>query len=214
MAIPFFLKGIIIGVSIAAPIGPIGILCIKRSLTRGYSAGFATGLGAALADLLYAIVAGFGLTAVSSFLISQQTLLYSIGSIVLIALGVKTLTSPAIAHPLTVKGKSFVSTMLETMILTLTNPFTIIAFIAAFATIGFTEETHNYRAALMLCTGVFLGSTLWFTLLSSAVSFFRSKCTPGAIRRINTISGIFLVVTGIFLMLSIFLSSRLLRIYK
>lgn len=206
MDIPIFFKGIIIGISIAAPVGPIGILCIKRSLTRGYAAGFATGLGAALADLMYAIVAGFGLTAVSSFLIKQQPLLYFIGGLVLTALGIKTLFSPPITQPLTIKGKSFLSTTLETMILTLTNPFTILAFVAAFAGIGLGVEDHNYKSALLLCLGVFLGSALWFTALSTTMAFFRSKCNPFVIARINTISGFFLVGAGIALILNLFIS--------
>ncbi len=210
MDIPIFFKGIIIGISIAAPVGPIGILCIKRSLTRGYAAGFATGLGAALADLIYAIIAGFGLTAVSSFLIKQQPFLYFIGGLVLTALGFKTLASPSIIQPLTTKGKSFISTTLETMILTLTNPFTILAFVAAFAGIGLGAESHDYSSALLLCLGVFLGSALWFIALSTTIAFFRSKCSPSVIARINTISGFFLIGAGIALILNLFIS----RLYQ
>lgn len=208
MNLPLFFKGIIIGVSIAAPIGPIGILCIKRSLTRGYSAGFATGLGAALADLIYAIVAGFGLTAISSFLMKHQPILYVIGGLVLMALGVKTLFSSPIAHPLMLKTKSFAFTTIETMILTLTNPLTILAFIAAFASVGLGAQASTNTEILTLCLGVFLGSTLWFTCLSTAIAFFRSKCSPSLIARINVISGLFLFIAGIVLILNYFISKQ------
>src|SRR3990172_8990998 len=139
-AAPFmniFLKGLLLGFSIAAPVGPIGVLCIRRTLAEGRTAGFASGLGAATADALYGSIAGFGLTIVSSFLIDQSHWLQLAGGIFLLYLGIKTFLAKSketieTGSPLE-KSRGIIGNYASTFLLTLTNPLTILSFIAIFA---------------------------------------------------------------------------------
>src|SRR5258705_10037607 len=121
----FFLRGIAIGFSIAAPVGPIGVLCIRRTLTQGRLCGFASGLGAATADAVYGCIAGFGLTAVSNLLVSQQTWLRLIGGLFLCCLGVKTFFAKLAENGAVTGASGMISAYLSTLVLTLTNPMTI-----------------------------------------------------------------------------------------
>src|SRR5262249_25510452 len=125
-----FLKGCIIGFSIAAPVGPIGVLCINRTLKAGLLAGLLSGLGAALADAFYGCIAGFGFVVVSNFLLSQQTLIRILGGLFLIYLGLKTFISKPINKSLQDKANTLWQDFISTFFLTLTNPATILAFLA------------------------------------------------------------------------------------
>ena len=140
MDISLFLRGLVIGFSIAAPVGPIGILCIRRTLADGRASGFLSGLGAATADALYGCVAGFGLTVVSAFLVDQRTWIQLIGGVFLLALGVRTLRSrPAERAAQASAGRGLAGSYLSTLLLTLTNPMTIISFAGIFAALGVAE---------------------------------------------------------------------------
>jgi threonine/homoserine/homoserine lactone efflux protein len=198
MYISLFLKGLLTGISIAAPVGPIGLLCIRRSLIHGRSAGLATGLGAAIADGIYSIIAGFGLTAVSSFLVTQKFLLRLGGGIFLSYLGIRSLYAQPHTREIPVSNKSFFVLLIETIFLTLANPLTIVAFTAAFTLLGIANShaPKDYFAASCISLGVFLGSTLWFVSLSLIMSLFRNKCTPESFMWINRISGILLITFG------------------
>jgi len=195
MTIPTFIKGFMIGVSMAAPVGPISILTIRRSLTRGHHAGLATALGVALADGFYAMVAAFGLTALSTFLFSARSYLYLIGGALLIYLGARTYNTAPLSLNKPLKGAGFFTTALQTMLLTLTNPMTILTFLAAFAAIGF-EGQHNFKDAFLLCFGVFCGSGFWFIGLSTVIAHFRHRVTPFVFMLINKISGALLMIFG------------------
>lgn len=186
----------------AAPVGPIAILTIRRSLTKGHYHGIATALGVALADGLYAAVAAFGLTAVSAFLITYRSFLYIVGGLLLIFLGYKAYTSKPVVLQKPLDGESFFSTMIQTMLLTLTNPMTILTFLAAFAAVGFEGTQHDMHQALLLCLGVFCGSGLWFISLSSLVSHFRTRITPFVFMLINKISGACLMGFGVLFILT------------
>ncbi len=192
-----FLKGLLIGISMAAPIGPISVLCIRRSLTRGHHAGIATALGVALADGFYAMIAAFGLTAISSFLIHNKLYLDLFGGVILIALGIKAYNASPITLAQPIRSSGFFSTLIQTTLLTLANPMTIITFVAAFAAVGF-QGKHDFHDALLICLGVFCGSGLWFIALSSIVSHFRHKVTPAILTFINKLSGFFLIVFGAY----------------
>lgn len=188
MDIRFLVKGLIIGFSIAAPVGPIGILCIRRSLSDGHWVGFFTGLGAASADAFYGFIAGFGLTIISNILVSQQIILKLIGGLFLCYLGLKTaLAKPAqdAANP---SGK-VVSAYASTFFLTVTNPMTILSFVAIFAGLGL-GSSNNYGDAGILVLGVFLGSALWWLILVSGVSLFRDKISADTLQWVNRMSGI------------------------
>jgi threonine/homoserine/homoserine lactone efflux protein len=189
-----FLRGIVIGLSIAAPVGPIGVLCIRRTLAQGRSYGLVSGLGAATADAVYGCIAGFGLTLMSSFLVERQLWLRLIGGAFLCYLGVKTLLTKPAEEAAEAKGTGLLGTYGSTFFLTLTNPMTILSFAAIFAGLGVAETGGNYASAVILVLGVFAGSALWWLLLSGGVGLFRTKFTPQALVWVNRVSG--LVVVG------------------
>jgi threonine/homoserine/homoserine lactone efflux protein len=192
-----FITGLIIGITMAAPIGPISLLAIRRSLTRGHHAGIATALGVALADGFYAIIAAFGITAISSFLLHNRGYLDLFGGTILLLLGLKAFKAEPITAAAAIKSRGFISTLIQTALLTLANPMTIITFVAAFAAVGF-QGRHEWREGLMLSFGVFCGSALWFIGLSTLVSSFRTRITPTVLTIINKISGIFLMAFGAY----------------
>jgi threonine/homoserine/homoserine lactone efflux protein len=194
---PYLLvKGIVLGFAIAAPVGPIGLLCIRRTLAHGRLVGLLTGLGAASADAVYAAVAAFGLTSISQFLIGQQLLVRLIGGIFLCALGVRTFfTEPP--SGLTDTGRTgLTGAFTSTFFLTLTNPLTILSFAAVFSGLGVSAQDEGYLAAGVIVAGVFLGSTLWWLLLSGGVSLFRSRFDRAAMRWVNRGAGLALFLIG------------------
>lgn len=194
----FFIKGLLIGFSIAAPVGPIGVLCIRRTLARGRLSGFVSGLGAATADAFYGLIAGFGLTIVSHFLISQQSLLKLVGGFFLLYIGFTTLRSIPSEKAASVKGKGEVGDYLSTLGLTITNPLTILSFVAIFAGLGIGNMKSNYLTSSILVLGVFIGSALWWFLLSGGIGFFRKNFTTRSLRIVNIISGIIIFGFGAF----------------
>lgn len=191
---PIFLKGFGVGFTVAAIIGPIGIMCIRRTLAEGPAVGFAIGLGAALADAVYGLIAGFGLTFIANFLISQQTLLQFFGGLFLMYLGAHTFFAHP-THAAHVSGTGLIGTAFSTFLLTLTNPVTIISFAAIFAGLGI--EPTNYAAGIKLVSGVFCGSALWFGLLTTGLSFFRHRVTPHGLSLINKIAGAIIMGFGV-----------------
>jgi threonine/homoserine/homoserine lactone efflux protein len=197
MDIPFFLRGLMIGFSIAVPVGPIGILCIRRTLSDGRFIGLLSGLGAATADAIYGCIAGFGLTFVSGLLTSQVVWFRVIGGLFLCYLGIKTLLAKPSETAATARGQGWLGAYLSTLFLTLTNPATILSFIAVFAGLGLATAGGDYRASALLVSGVFIGSALWWLLLSSGVGLFRSRITPNRLKWLNRISGSILLGFGI-----------------
>lgn len=199
----YLIKGFIIGFSIAAPVGPIGVLTIKRTLTEGRISGFVTGMGAAFADTAYGAVAGFGLIAISSFLISQEFAIKLIGGLFLFYLGVKSFLSKPATKEATVASKGLLNNFISTFFLTLTNPSTILSFIAIFAGLGLASTTADYFSSMAIVFGVFMGSALWWYILSSIVSFFRHKITSERLVWVNRLSGLVLGSFGLYALYSI-----------
>jgi len=191
------LKGLLIGLSIAAPVGPIGVLCIKRNLGHGMAAGLATGLGAATADGFYGAVAGFGLATISGFLMAQQAPLRLVGGVVLLWLGAASFRERPAKEKQVKEGRSLLADYATTVFLTLTNPSTIISFAAVFASVGLAETAGSYGKAASFVAEVFTGSALWWVFLSAAVSLARARVTPGAVRWINRASGLVLIGFGV-----------------
>jgi len=191
------LKGLAIGFCIAAPVGPIGVLCIRRSLSEGRQVGLATGLGAATADAIYGCVAAFGLTAVSSALVGHRSWLGLSGGLFLCYLGGRTFMSGPAARVAESAGRGLLAAYLTTFFLTLTNPMTILSFVAVFAGFGL-GSSPNYLAAGVLVTGVFIGSALWWLLLSGGVGLFQSRVGSGWMRVINRSSGCIIFAFGIY----------------
>lgn len=195
MGLQILLKGSLIGFSIAAPVGPIGLLCIQRTLAQGWACGLASGLGAATADGIYGCVAGFGLTFLSGFLVDQQTWLALVGGLFLCFLGLKTLLSRPAERAASTRGRA--GAYLSTFALTLTNPVTILSFTAVFAGLGMPGGSRDYLSAGLLVLGVFLGSALWWLTLSGGVALFRSKIHSGVVLWVNRISGVIITLLGL-----------------
>ena len=197
MVSPLFLQGLIIGFSIAAPVGPIGILCIRRTLAEGRASGFLSGLGAATADALYGCVAGFGLTVISAFFVDQRFWIQLTGGIFLLALGIKTLRSIPSEHGDAASGRGLVASYVSTFFLTITNPMTILSFTGIFAALGVADTGGDLSAAGLLVLGVFSGSAAWWLILSGGVGLMRERLTSRMLGWTNRLSGIVLLVFGV-----------------
>jgi threonine/homoserine/homoserine lactone efflux protein len=192
-----FLNGLVIGFCIAAPVGPIGVLCIRRSIAHGTMSGLSSGLGAATADAAYGSVAAFGLTAVSGFLARQQFMLGLVGGGFLCFLGIRTFLSPPARDVAPSRGGGLASAYGSTLLLTLANPATILSFAAVFAGLGL-GAAADYGSAVRTVLGVFLGSAAWWLILSGSVGAMRSRMKDVWMRTINRVSGAVLVAFGIY----------------
>ena len=197
MNLSLFVRGLLIGFSIAAPVGPIGVLCIRRTLADGRLAGLLTGLGAATADVLYGCIAGIGLTMVSDMLVDQQVWIRLIGGCFLCYLGLKTLVAFPAEHAAPAAGPRLLQAYTSTLVLTLTNPMTILSFAATFAGLGAGGAGSDYRSALMVVLGVFLSSALWWLMLTGGAGLLRTMVTPNALRWVNRVSGLFILGFGL-----------------
>ena len=213
MGIELFWQGLIFGLAIAAPVGPIGVLTIRRTLVGGLLFGLLSGLGAATADAIYGAIAALGLTAVSDFLVQQQTWLRLIGGLFLLYLGIKTIRSKPVNSeqdmvneeplpsgklhhsPFTSHHSQFehLRAYTSTLFLTLSNPVTILSFTAVFAGFGLGSRASGTGAGIALVVGVFLGSALWWLILTGMVTAVRGKLNDRAFRLINIASGLILV---------------------
>ncbi|HEX3049030.1 MAG TPA: LysE family transporter [Aggregatilineaceae bacterium] len=200
MALEFLIKGLVIGFSIAAPVGPIGVLCIRRTLAQGRWFGLVSGLGAASADAIYGSIAGFGLTVISQFLVDQQTAFRLIGGLFLCYLGLRTFRAHPVDHAAEARDSGLCGAYFSTLGLTLTNPVTILSFAAIFAGLGIID---SHFSALILVLGVFLGSASWWLLLSGLVSMFRVAFDPARLFLLNRLSGLILVIFGVLALVSI-----------
>jgi threonine/homoserine/homoserine lactone efflux protein len=199
-----FVRGLAIGFGIAAPVGPIGVLCIRRTLADGRAVGFAAGLGAATADALYGAVAAFGLTLVSRALIGQRVWLQAVGGVFLCYLGVRTwMAAPATAAAETRRGPGLATAWATTFALTVTNPTTILSFAAIFAGLGLGAGAGGYGSASIMVLGVFLGSAFWWLLLSSGVGFLRSSITSAHLRWVNRGAAVIITAFGLVALVSL-----------
>jgi threonine/homoserine/homoserine lactone efflux protein len=196
--ISLILKGFAIGFAVAAPVGPIGILCINRAVNDGFKMGFVTGCGAAIADGLYGAVAAFGLTFVSSFLIDYKHWIRIIGGIFLVLMGIRTmLKRPAQVTHILAPRKSFYRAFFTTFFLTLTNPMTILAFLAIFAGVGIGNMQRTYFETSLLVLAVTLGSLAWWVVLTGTMSLMRHKIELKTLKWINRFSGLTIVGFGL-----------------
>ena len=203
MHFDLFMRGLVIGFAIAAPVGPIGMLVIRRTLAEGRMLGLLTGLGAAVADALYGCVGAFGLTFISSFLMGYAVWTKLIGGAFLCYLGIRTFRSKATEESMGVSKVRYASAFLTTLLLTLTNPATILSFMAVFAGLGLGAKAGDYGAAGIVVAGVFAGSAIWWLLLSGSVALVRHKLRPDTMKWINYGSGAFLSAFGLYALVSL-----------
>ena len=211
MDIPVFFKGLLIGFSIAAPVGPIGVLCIQRTLAGGRLLGLVSGFGAASADAVYGFFAAFGLTCISNVLVQQQFWFRLLGGGFLCYLGVKTLLAKpaekAADDQQQKKSRSVGTAYGSVFVLTLTNPMTMLSFAAIFAGLGIGSEAGHYGAAGLMVLGVFSGSMTWWGILSSLTGLFYRKLNQRKLAWINMLSGVIIVAFGLLALGSLLYST-------
>lgn len=201
MELPVLVRGLLIGVSIAAPVGPIGVLCIRRTLNEGRLIGLATGLGAASADAIYGLIAGFGLSLIN-LLLGQSSIIRLVGGLFLCYLGIQTLLSRPSEQAAQAKGAKLLGAYSSTLVLTLTNPMTILSFIGIFAGLGISTE-KDVTSTLLLVLGVFLGSAAWWVGITSLIARIRDRLETQHLRWINIGSGLIIVAFGFLALVSL-----------
>jgi threonine/homoserine/homoserine lactone efflux protein len=201
--ITVFFKALLVGFFIAAPVGPIAILCIRRTLEGGRFAGLFTGLGASVGDAFFGLIAGFGLNIVEDFMLDHRTLLKIIGSIVLLYLGINNILKARTNSVVVVSSGTLCYYFLSTLVLVITNPITILAFITLFAGLGL-HSGVSYVDAMALVSGVFFGSMFWWFTLSELALLLVGKIKPRYFELVNRAAGILLIAFSIVLVGSVF----------
>jgi threonine/homoserine/homoserine lactone efflux protein len=190
-------RGALLGFSIAAPVGPIGVLCIRRTLADGRLMGLATGLGAAAADGVYGALAALGLTAVTGALVGASTIVRLIGGVLLLVMAWRVWTAPAPERAANVSASGLLGAFGSTFLLTISNPMTILSFLAVFAGLGIGSTHGRPLAGLLLVLGVIVGSAAWWFLLSAIVSLLRAKFDSRAMRWVNRVSAGVIAAFGV-----------------
>lgn len=205
MAAPFF-QAFIAGVALAAPVGPVGLLCIRRTLSKGMVSGLVSGLGAAVADAIYASIAAYSVTIISATLARYTGVLELVGGTILFLIGAHAIYSHKTIEPRNSKApKNHIEAFVSTLFLTLTNPATIIGFAALFSAMGLKDEEGSRHGAMILVSGVFAGSAFWWLILSTVMHFIRHLLSDQGQRWINLISGSVLALLGICVIILWFL---------
>jgi threonine/homoserine/homoserine lactone efflux protein len=200
----FLWKGVVVGLIIAVPAGPVGVLCIRRTIFNGRLAGFVSGIGAATADAIFGIIAGFGLTFVSDLLLDFQEWLRIGGAGFLLFVGVSAFMADPLAGTQSQRDpETLLADFASTFALTLTNPITILAFLAIFAGIGFTGQDATLVGAAFLVLGVWLGSLLWWAALALGAGMLRHSFRRNHLVWINRGSGGILMLSGMGLLGSV-----------
>jgi threonine/homoserine/homoserine lactone efflux protein len=198
-----FVEGIVVGFLMSTPVGPIAVLCIQRTLNQGKIHGIVSGLGAATADAIYSFIAVFGLTVISNFLSREQIWLRLGGGIFLCYMGLRVFRTKPVQRVASGNDISYMSNYVSAFFLTLANPATFLAFAAIFAGLGLASTTRHYVSAGLLIAGVFIGSGLWWCILSGATGIFLKKLGYGKLALPNKISGIIITAFGLFILLSL-----------
>jgi len=197
----FFLKGVAAGFVVAAPVGPVAVMCVRRTLVRGVKSGYATGLGAPLADTIYGVIAAYGISFLAALLFENEFWFRLIGGLVLCAMAVKTL----FAGPAEMRAPSsngLLGDFLSALVVTGTNPITMVAFGVVFTTIGVATAGEKFEWAEALIAGVFVGSALWWATLTGIAALFRAALSGSGLRWINRISAGVILLCGVLILIS------------
>ena len=205
MLVSYFARGFIIGLSVAAPVGPIGVLCIRRTLAQGRLTGFVSGLGAATADACYSAIAAFGLAVIATALVRHQDAIRLVGGLFLCYLGLRFMLSRATSETISVSRNGLPGVYTSTLLLTLANPTTILSFAAIFAGFGVALTHGRGAASLLLVAGVFLGSGAWWLALSVGVGLLRDKLASGLLAWVNRLAGAVIGAFGLAALASVLL---------
>ena len=196
MLVSVFVKGLIAGFLIAAPVGPINVMCVRRTIVHGRLVGIVSGLGAAAADTFFGAIAAFGLTFIHDFLMREKFWFGIVGGALLAIIGVRTLFAKA---PRQKKDDdetdpaNLLGDFTSTGFLTLTNPVTVLSFLAVFSAFGVQSVEHSLADSWLLLLGVFLGSSLWWLLLTTTVGLLRDRFNHEGLRWANRIAGVLIL---------------------
>ncbi|MGH9399558.1 MAG: LysE family translocator [Thermoanaerobaculia bacterium] len=190
-------KGLVVGFLLAAPVGPIAVLCVHRTLSQSRLTGFLSGLGAAAADAIYGCIAALGLTLISTLLIEHRNWLQVVGGGFLCIVGVRTFFSKAVERQGAPRWPGLVGAFFSALSLTLTNPMTFLAFAAIFASVGLGSVRDSRIDIGALVAGVFLGSALWWTILIAGAHAFRSRMTMERLGKLNRVAGVIVFGVGL-----------------
>ncbi|MFA4877278.1 MAG: LysE family transporter [Methanoregula sp.] len=191
-----FTQGIIIGLTLAVPVGPISLICIQRAVEGGRLHGIVSGIGVATADCLYAAVVFLGLTMISGVILAQQSLFRSIAGIVLLVVGIKVFLSRPPEAKVRPEQESYLKDYLTTVAIGIANPLTIIFFIAILPAFGVVFQGASHILAAEFVLGVFCGSVLWWIILCGTIGSIRSRLSVDNLKLINRVSGIMIVCIG------------------
>lgn len=192
------LKCVIIGFLLAAPVGPVNLICIRYTLSEGRITGLIAGLGAALADVIYGAAAAAGISFLTDFIRQYDLVFRWAGGLFILFLGFRTFrAAPQNNSAAKRSRRNRYSLFAGVFLLTLTNPVTIFTFIAIFSSFGIAAMVTDFFTTALAALGVFIGSLLWWLTLTSLVCFFRSKVTFQTLKRINQIAGVIIICIGI-----------------
>lgn len=196
-----FVKGLIVGFCLAAPVGPIAAICVQRTIAKRFLSGLVSGMGAAVADALYGAVAAFGATIISEFLITEREWLQRIGGGILILLGLRLLFFTKLEERKNgAQNGGLVGDFMSTFVLTLTNPMTFVAFAAIFTTMGIGAVRGHSILTAELVGGVFAGSALWWVILCGGAYLVRHHFDFKKLTTINRATGVFVIAVGLLYM--------------
>lgn len=210
-AIEILLKGIILGLVVSMPPGPIGIVLINRTIKRGLLSGFVSGLGLATADTLLAVLAGLGFTVIISFIKEERFIITIIAGLVVIGVGLKVfLSNPVKDMRNRYKSeKSLWRDFYSVFVLSISNPYTIFIFVAFFSGVHVNGNVRPELVPFFLIPGVLVGTISWWFFLSYFFSRFKKNIRLRAIVRINKVAGIVIIVIGVLVLLSVFTPLKL-----
>lgn len=199
MLFQILIEGLLIGILASIPLGPIGVLCVQRTLSRGRISGFVSGAGAAMSDLIYAALAVFSLSFIVGFVEEKILYIQIIGVIILVFMGLRIyLTNPAVQLRKQNGAKTkLLQDFLSTFMFTIANPLVIFFFVTLFAAFGVAEHTTNIFSQIALILGVYLGACSWWFFLTSIVNLFRAKINLRRLWLINKIAGAAIILLGV-----------------
>lgn len=193
-------KGILIGVIVSAPLGPVGVLCIQRTLNKGRWYGFVTGLGASLSDIAYALLTGYGMSFIFDFISSNQFYLQLVGSVMLLVFGFYTFRSNPVQsiRPMSASKGSYLHNFITAFFVTLSNPLIIFLFIGLFARFGFLAPGVRLFEQISGYVSIAVGALIWWFSITLFVNKVRTRFNLRGIWMINRVIGIIVMVISIF----------------
>lgn len=190
------IKGIVIGLAVSVPLGPIGVLIIQRTINKDKTSGFLTGLGASLTDVFYAVIAGFSLTYVIDFIRMHQLTFHILGALIVFLLGAYIFRKNP-AHDMRKyrrTGSNYCKDLISTFLITFPNPLVVFIFLAVFASSGVAFHISRPYQAVLMILGIFMGASLWWALLTNLVSWFRHKFSLRVLWWVNKVSGVLIML--------------------